>query len=98
MSNISGKWQVTLKTPVGDKSGVLTLKAEGSTLSGSLSDGEHHAAIEGGRVEGNHLSWTAQIEKPMRLKFKFTAEVAEDRIRGEAKHMLGTATFEGRRA
>ena len=34
---VQGKWNITIKTPMGDKSGVLELKAEGTALTGSLS-------------------------------------------------------------
>jgi hypothetical protein len=93
-----GKWNITLKTPMGDKSGVLELKTEGTELTGSLSDDEHFAAISDGKVNGNQLSWSVKITKPMRLKFKFTATVDADRISGAAKHLLGNATFTGTRA
>jgi hypothetical protein len=97
-SMVQGKWNITIKTPVGDKSGVLELKTEGTRLTGSLSDAEHFAAISDGTVEGNRLSWSAKITKPMRMSFKFTATVEADRISGAAKHLLGKATFTGTRA
>jgi hypothetical protein len=93
-----GKWNITIKTPMGDKSGVLDLKTEGTRLTGSLSDAEHYAAISDGTVDGNQLKWSAKITKPMRLSFKFTATVEADRISGAAKHLLGKATFTGTRA
>ena len=95
---VQGKWNITIKTPMGDKSGVLDLKTEGTALTGSLSDGDHYAAISDGKVEGNRLSWSAKITKPMRMSFKFTATVEADRISGAAKHLLGKATFTGTRA
>jgi hypothetical protein len=95
---VQGKWNITIKTPMGDKSGVLDLKTEGTMLTGSLSDAEHYAAISDGKVEGNKLSWSAKITKPMRMSFKFTATVEADRISGAAKHLLGKATFTGTRA
>jgi hypothetical protein len=94
---VQGKWQVTINTPMGERSGVLELQVNGKTLTGSLSDGDHHVAISHGKIEGNELSWQAKITKPMRLSFKFTATVDADRISGAARHMLGTATFSGRR-
>jgi len=94
---VDGKWWITIKTPVGDKSGVLELKTDGTTLTGSLSDGEHHAQISDGKVVGNALSWSARITQPMRLSFKFTAIVDADRISGSARHLLGKATFSGTR-
>jgi hypothetical protein len=95
---VQGKWNITIKTPMGDKSGVLDLTVSGKTLTGSLSDAEHHVAISDGRVEGNKLSWKAKITKPMRLSFKFSAIVEQDRISGDARHLLGNATFSGTRA
>jgi hypothetical protein len=95
---VAGKWNITLKTPMGDKAGVLDLKIEGATLTGSLSDAEHHAAITEGKVDGNTLSWSAKLTQPMRMNIKFTATVEADRISGVAKHLLGKATFTGTRA
>jgi hypothetical protein len=94
---VQGKWQITIKTPMGDKSGVLELKAEGTALTGSLSDDTHHIPISDGRVAGNDLSWSAKITKPMRMNFRFTATVDADCIRGTAKYTLGKATFSGTR-
>jgi hypothetical protein len=95
---VEGKWNITLKTPMGDKSGVLSLSVAGDALTGSLSDAEHHVVLSDGKVQGNRLSWSAKITKPMNLKFKFTALVEENRISGSARHLLGTATFTGTRA
>jgi hypothetical protein len=95
---LHGKWNITIKTPMGDKSGVLDLSVSGNTLTGSLSDGEHHVVISDGRIEGNKLSWKAKITKPMRMSFKFTATVEQDRISGDARHLLGSAPFSGTRA
>jgi hypothetical protein len=93
-----GKWNITIDTPMGKRSGVLELHVQGETVTGSLSDGEHHVAITGGKADGNTLQWHAKITKPMKLSFKFTAVVEGDRIAGTARHMLGTATFKGTRA
>ena len=94
---VDGKWNVTIKTPAGDKSGVLELKTEGTILTGSMSGPDHFAQINEGKVNGNQLSWSAKITKPMRLSLKFTATVEADRISGAAKHLLGKATFTGTR-
>jgi hypothetical protein len=98
MSHVQGKWKVTIDTPIGEKIGILELKVDGDRLSGSLSDGEHHAEISDGRINGRELTWSAKIHKPMRLTFKFTAVIENDRIQGAARHLLGSATFSGVRA
>ena len=53
---------------------------------------------ERGKIEGDHLSWSAKITKPMRLSFKFTATVEGNRISGAARNILGNASFTGTRA
>jgi hypothetical protein len=93
-----GTWNVVIKTPVGDRAGVLTLAVDGATLTGSLSDADHHVAISDGKVQGNTLSWSASLTKPFAMKLKFTAVVDADRISGVAKHFLGRAEFSGSRA
>jgi hypothetical protein len=95
---VHSKWNITINTPMGDKSGVLDLKTEGTTLTGSLSDASHHVEISDGKIEGDTLYWSAKITSPMHMKFKFTATVDEDRISGVARHLLGKATFSGTRA
>jgi hypothetical protein len=95
---VEGRWNIVLKTPVGDRKGVLELAICGSTLTGSMSDGDHSAAITDGRVDGNRLSWSAKITKPMRLSLKINAQVENDQISGSARHLLGSATFVGTRA
>ena len=95
---VQGKWNITIKTPMGDKTGVLDLAVDGSTLSGSLSNADHFAAISDGKVEGNKIQWSAKLTQPMRMTVKFTATVEADRIEGKAKHLLGSASFHGRRA
>ncbi len=95
--SVQGKWNITIKTPMGDRSGVLELIVDGAKLSGSLSDGEHFAAIADGRIDGNKLTWSAKIAKPMRMSFKFSATVDADHIHGSANYLLGRATFSGTR-
>ena len=92
---LRSNWNITINTPLGEKSGVLELHVEGKNLTGSLSDADHHVAISDGKAEGNVLKWSASISKPMRLSFKFTATVDGDRISGTARHLLGSATFSG---
>jgi subtilisin-like proprotein convertase family protein len=95
---VQGRWNITIKTPMGEKTGVLDLKTEGLALTGSMSDADHYADISDGKVQGNQLSWSAKITKPMRMSLKFTATVEADHISGAAKHLLGKATFTGTRA
>ncbi|MGA2839431.1 MAG: hypothetical protein ABSG18_04515 [Steroidobacteraceae bacterium] len=92
-----GKWKITIKTPLGDKEGMLNLAVDGTSLSGSLFHAEHFAAINNGKIDGNKLEWSAKITKPVRMTIKFAATVEGDRIQGKAKYLLGSASFSGSR-
>lgn len=95
---VQGRWIITVKTPMGDKEGILELECDGCALTGTMSHGEHRVAISDGRVDGGKLSWSAKLTQPLRMMLKFTATVQADRIDGAAKHLLGRVTFAGRRA
>lgn len=92
-----GKWNVTIDTPVGQKTGVLELVTDGLAVSGSLYDADHRVEISDGTIAGNQLTWSVKITRPMRLSLKFTARIDGDQIEGVAKHLLGKATFRGTR-
>lgn len=95
---VQGKWNIRIKTPMGERSGVLELGVDGNTLTGSMHHADHSVLISNGTIDGNRLSWSAKITKPVRLSFKFTATVEGNHISGAARNMLGNATFTGTRA
>ena len=68
---------------------------EGKTLTGSLSDAEHHVAISDGKIEGNQLKLVGKDHQTHALEFQIHGDVDGDRISGSARHMLGSATFSG---
>ena len=53
---IDGKWNTTIKTPMGDQTGVLTLKQEGDALTGQMESSTGTVAVEEGRVDGDRPS------------------------------------------
>ena len=93
-----GTWSMTMKTPMGDQAGTLTLATDGDTLTGSMSGPQGSVEIEDGTVDGDTLSWTVNMTSPMPIKVESTATVDGDSITGEAKlGAFGTASFSGTR-
>lgn len=93
---IDGKWNITIKTPMGEQNGVLTLKQDGDTLTGEMSGSSGNAAIENGKVEGEKLSWHAKVTSPMPLTLEFEGLTEGDSISGNVKlGAFGTSTFSG---
>jgi carbon-monoxide dehydrogenase large subunit len=96
--NIEGHYNLTLKTPVGSQQGSLTLKVDGSKLSGELSNARGHVAFDGGTVKGDQIAFDTKIPTPLgRMKAHVTGQVQGDHLVGDARLPLGTAHIDGQR-
>lgn len=93
---IDGKWNITIKTPMGDQNATLTLKQDGSALTGDMSGAAGVTPIENGKVEGDTASWDAKVTSPMPITLSFTGKVEGGNISGSVKlGAFGTSTFSG---
>ena len=96
---VDGKWNLKIKTPMGEQSGVLELKTNGGALTGSMSGNMGSVAIENGSVAGGAVKWSAKVTSPMPITLEFDGKVAGDSISGNVKlGAFGTSTFSGTRA
>jgi hypothetical protein len=96
---VDGKWNIKIKTPMGEQSGVLDLKAAGGALSGSMSSAMGAVGIENGTVDGDAVKWHAKVTSPMPLTLEFDGKVAGDSLNGNVKlGAFGTSTFSATRA
>ena len=91
---IDGKWNMVIKTPMGEQTGVLTLKQEGDTLTGEMDGQAGKTPIENGRVEGDKLMWDAKITSPMPMTLEFEGLEEGGNIAGNVKlGAFGASTF-----
>ena len=93
---VDGKWNIVIKTPMGDQNGALTLKQEGDALTGSMDGASGAAPIENGKVEGEKLMWHAKVTTPMPITLEFEGTIEGDAISGNVKlGAFGSSTFSG---
>ncbi len=93
---IDGKWNLTIKTPMGDQTGVLTLKQEGDALTGEMTGPAGATPIENGAVEGDVLKWHAKVTSPMPITLEFEGKQDGDNLSGSVKlGAFGNSTFSG---
>ena len=93
------RWNIIIKTPMGNQDSVLELNADGATLTGALHEKNGDVVpITEGQADGNTLSWRAKVKKPLPMSLQFTATLEGDALSGAAKSAFGTATFTGQRA
>lgn len=97
--SVDGSWNVKMETPMGTRAAVLTLKAEGATLTGTMGGDGGSTPIYDGTANGDNLTWKTNIVQPMALTLEFTATVSGDALSGSVKlGMFGNAPLSGTRA
>ncbi|MFV2089684.1 MAG: hypothetical protein ACC642_03430 [Pseudomonadales bacterium] len=94
-----GTWNTTMNTPMGAQNGTMTLSTEGGALSGKLVSPQGEIDLEDGTIDGDNLTWKANITSPMAMTLEFRAKVDGDSMNGDVKlGAFGNATFTGTRA
>lgn len=85
MANVDGSYDVTIKSPMGDQSAVLTVNSDGDSFDGQMAGGLGTMEISGGQVDGDTLNWTMDMTVPMPMALEATATVDGDAITGSVK-------------
>ena len=96
---VDGIYNIVINSPMGAQKITLTLKADGNTLTGSQAGAQGTMDIAEGKVDGNNVSWSANITSPMPMKLETTGTVDGDKISGNVKAgAFGSFPFSGTRA
>lgn len=81
--SVAGAYNTTVKSPMGDQSGTLTIEDNGDgTFKGNMSGGMGSMDIDTGTVEGNTLKWSMNMTVPMPMTLECEATVDGDAITG----------------
>lgn len=96
--SLDGDWSCTIETPLGERKVLLTLAANGTELSGTISDGSESTPIQDGRADGDKATWETKITKPVSMTMKFNVTVTGNEMAGSVKlGMFGNAPLRGTR-
>ena len=94
-----GTWNTTINTPMGAQQGTLTLSTEGGALTGKMASPQGELELQEGSIDGETLTWKADVTSPMAMTLEFSAQVSGDEISGTVKlGAFGDASFNGTRA
>lgn len=97
--SFAGNWNITMKTPMGDRAANLTLVQDGDALSGSMESDGNSTDITNGRVEDGNAKWDVDVTTPMPLTLSFDVGVDGDDMTGNVKlGMFGNSAVSGSRA
>jgi len=95
---VDGTWNLTMDTPMGERTSTLVVKAAGGALEGSQSAEGQTAAIFDGTVSGNTVGWKVSITQPMPLTLEFSGTVDGDAMSGTVQlGMFGSSPFRATR-
>ena len=68
---------------MGDQNGTLTVNDNGDgTFTGNMANAMGSMDIEGGKVDGNTLSWSMQMTSPMPMTLECEATIEGDSLTG----------------
>ena len=93
-----GIWKLTLNGPTGAQEMTLDVTTAGSSFTGTVNASAGVLEVLDGTVDGNNLTWKANLTQPMALTLEFSGNIDGDAITGDAKlGSFGSATFTGTR-
>jgi len=96
---VDGAWNLTMQTPMGERTSTVNLTANGDALTGTQSADQEAGEIFDGKTSGNDVSWKIKITSPMLLTLEFKGSVAGDNMDGKVSAgFIGSWGFTGVRA
>ena len=82
--DLTGEWDVTIKTPVGSLAVVYTFADDGG-ITGTATGKSETVQLRDIVVAGQRVTWRQSVTKPMRLNLDFDVVVDGDRLSGHSK-------------
>ena len=97
--SVAGTYNTTVKSPMGDQKGTLTVNRDGDSWTGNMAGGMGSMDISNGTVEGDTLKWTMDMTVPMPMKLTCEATVDGDSMTGKVNAgAFGDMPLSGERA
>ncbi|SDQ86599.1 hypothetical protein [Quadrisphaera sp. DSM 44207] len=85
-SRAEGSWQLVIRTPVGRQDVVLDLaQDEAGGLGGTARSKDETVSSERVHLDGDRLTWSQSITRPMRLRLDFEVVLDGDRLHGHSR-------------
>jgi hypothetical protein len=96
--SITGTWNLTLKSPLGDQAARLDLHEFDGSVQGTLTGKGDPAALQRVTVDGANLAFSADADTPVgRMNLAFTGSVTGDTLAGTYSTPFGAFEFSGNR-
>ena len=83
--DLTGVWDVTVKTPIGSLAVVYTFTEYDGALAGTATGKSETVGLHDVIVDRQRVTWRQSVTKPMRLNLEFDVEVHGDRLVGHSR-------------
>lgn len=103
MSKLNGKWNIVVKTYMGDMPNTADFQVEGGALTGTVTDSGNgvSAPVENGVVNGDNFSYQVTLKVAIgEITNELAGTIGADgnTLSGISKNAMGEFPFEGVRA
>ncbi|MGQ9618415.1 MAG: amidohydrolase family protein [Candidatus Aminicenantia bacterium] len=96
--NATGKWEISLESPMGTMQFNLDLSQEGNSLSGKFISQYGTSEFSGGKVSGNEIFFTLSFTfGGQSLDLTFSAVIEGDTMSGTVQSQMGSMELKGKR-
>ena len=96
-ANVGGNWSVSTQGQRGSGTHKMTIKQDGSNISGSLESDRGDEDLKGS-VVGNDIHFTVSINTPRgAMTLKYSGKVQGDSMRGTLQSPIGNASWSAKR-
>ncbi|MFJ8806277.1 hypothetical protein [Streptomyces sp. NPDC102490] len=83
--SVDGTWNLSISTPIGKIKAVVELRERDGLLTGVAHGAGEDVPLGDLSLDGDRLTWTQAITKPMRLDLVFDVRVDGDILQGTSK-------------
>jgi hypothetical protein len=83
--DVGGTWDLTIKTPIGTQLVALELDERDGELVGRAIGRDETVPLIEPRLDGDRLTWSQSITKPLRLHLAFEMHIDGDTMTGTSK-------------
>jgi hypothetical protein len=80
---VAGTYDCVTKTPMGEQKSKFTVNVDGDTFTGENAGAMGTMQVDGGKVDGNRLTWKMNMTAPMPMTLDCEATVEGDQLTGK---------------
>ncbi|MCL2734264.1 MAG: hypothetical protein FWE15_30145 [Actinomycetia bacterium] len=80
-----GTWNLSIRTPVGKIHAVVDLHRQDGVLTGTARRDGEAVPLTGVVLDGDRLTWTQAVTKPLRLNLAFDVTIDGDTLAGTSR-------------